>query len=206
MFRKIVDQVFFEIAAIPCNGQRQRYDQLCTRVRVDGQPIAAVHGSQIQIDPRLARFDAIVITCHERQLHLAKRGHVRRAGNFNLRLGIGQHRHVPRAPVRPVDGDLPALADFEILYDGGGVIHTLGLARNGLGNRQRTHFAIHAQGDQRARRQVQRPFGKVREVQCRLAGIARRLGPAFPDRTRGQSPPARRQTRHRSDAQHRPEN
>ncbi len=204
MFGEIVDQVLFEIAAVPGNGQRQRHDHLGPRVRVNRQPIAAVHSGQIEIDPRLARFNAIVVPRHKGQLHLAKGGHLGRACNLDLRFGVGQHRHVPRPPVRPVDGDLSALADFEIPHDGGGVPFWTGLARDGLGHRQRPHFAIHAQGDQRARRQVQRPFGKIGQIQRRLAGIARRLGPAFPDRTGGQSPAARRQTRNRPDAQHRP--
>ena len=94
---------------------------------------------QIEIDPRLARFNAIVVPRHKGQLHLAKGGHLGRACNLDLRFGVGQHRHVPRPPVRPVDGDLSALADFEIPHDGGGVPFWTGLARDGLGHRQRPH-------------------------------------------------------------------
>jgi len=58
----------------------------------------------------------------------------------------------------------------------------LGLCRKtSLGNRQRTDFAIHAQGDQRAAGRFSGPSGKVLgQIQRRLYRyIARRLGPSL---------------------------
>ena len=115
VFREILDQRLFEIAPVAADRHGQRHDDLRPRLGVDGQTIAAVDGGQIEADPRLSGFDAIVIARKERQAHLSQGGHLRRAKPFDLWHGIGQKRDLPRPRARPVDADLSALAQGEIL-------------------------------------------------------------------------------------------
>ena len=116
--------------------------------------------------------------------------------SLDLRGGVGQHRDLPCSRARALDADLAALAQGEILRGPRGRAPLA--ARYGFLHRQRAQLSVKAQGDQRARRQRQRPGLKVIQIKRWFPSMARRLGPPLPDRARGQraARPAGGQLRH----------
>ena len=180
VFREILDQGFLEDGAVARDRHGQRHRDIVARFGIEREAMPALDRGEVQRQERLAALNAVIVGGHERQGEFAHRTGLRRAGDAQFRRGVGQHGNRPRAPGGAFDAHLARLRDGEILHRVRGRGHLAHTAGHGFRQRERAHFAIEAQGDAAALRQRQGLGGHVRQIDGRQAGIARRLGPAFP--------------------------
>ncbi len=141
------------------------------------------------------------------QREFALRVGFRRAGDLDGRRGVRGDADLPFCPVFTDDGEASGPVDIERLLGVRGSAQIVGPPRHGFVHGQRADLAVQAQGHAAAFGDVERACGHIGEIQRRLAGIARRLDPAFPDRAggKGQSQRAVGRLGHGGDAPERAE-